>query len=313
VIVSRGQLIEIGGSFRLPEIFSASGARLREVGTTNRTRLADYKAAIGPDTAALLRVHPSNYRIVGFTESVSIDALAGLAKEHGLWTIDDLGSGALAAGLLPVEHDEPTFAASMAAGADVVLASGDKLLGGPQCGIIAGRREAVQRVKSDPLMRALRVDKLTLAALEATLRLALNAAVVGKQIPLWNFLSIPLVTLEIRAKRVAESLRAVGLNATTEVGESYLGGGSAPARPLPTFVVRVSRPFPVSIPGEAIWAASLRVGVPSVVPRVQGGALLFDLRAIPAHEDSVLCEAIARTSTSVHSCASPKDIESPPM
>jgi L-seryl-tRNA(Ser) seleniumtransferase len=293
VIVSRGQLIEIGGSFRLPEIFEASGARLREVGTTNRTRLADYAAAIGPETAALLRVHPSNYRIVGFTESVAIGELAALAHAKGLWAIDDLGSGALAADLVPVEHDEPTFAESVAAGADLILASGDKLLGGPQCGLIAGRRAAVSRVESDPLMRALRVDKLTIAALEATLRLALDRTHAHERIPLWRFLSLPLDHLEARSNRVAETLRGnAGLNATVAPAESYLGGGSAPARPVPTFVVRVSKPFPAPCTNENEWARALRLGDPSVVARVQGGAVLFDLRAVAAADDGLLCNAI---------------------
>ncbi len=172
VIVSRGQLVEIGGSFRLPEIFEVSGARLREVGTTNKTRLSDYRLAIGTETAAILRVHPSNYRIVGFSESPELAEIVQLAHAHGLFAIDDIGSGALGPGCPPGEHDEPTAAEGIAAGADLVLFSGDKLLGGPQCGIMVGSREAIGRIEVDPLMRALRVDKLTLAALEATLRLA---------------------------------------------------------------------------------------------------------------------------------------------
>ena len=172
VIVSRGQLVEIGGSFRLPEIFEVSGASLREVGTTNKTRITDYRRAIGPETAAILRVHPSNFRIVGFTESPPLSELVQLAHAHGLWAIDDIGSGALGPGRPPGVVDEPTAAEGLAAGADLVLFSGDKLLGGPQCGIMLGSREAIGRIEVDPLMRALRVDKLTLAALEATLRLA---------------------------------------------------------------------------------------------------------------------------------------------
>ncbi len=186
VVVSRGQLVEIGGSYRLPEVFEASGARLREVGTTNKTRLSDYEKAIGPETAAFLRVHASNYRIVGFTESVPLADLASLARSRQLLLIDDIGSGALRAGCPPIETDEPTIADGLKQGADVVLCSGDKLLGGPQCGLIVGRREVVQRIERDPLMRAFRVDKLTLAALEATLRLMIDPSLARQSIPLWK-------------------------------------------------------------------------------------------------------------------------------
>ena len=199
VIVSRGQLVEIGGSFRLPEIFEVSGARLREVGTTNKTRLSDYRNAIGPDTAAIMRVHPSNFRIVGFSEQPEFAELVDLAQAHGLWAIDDIGSGVLAAGVPPgVADDEPTASGGIADGADLVLFSGDKLLGGPQCGILVGGREAIGRIEVDPLMRALRVNKMTLAALEATLRLALDADIAVRRIPLWALISEPLGSLETR-------------------------------------------------------------------------------------------------------------------
>ncbi|MBX6316531.1 MAG: L-seryl-tRNA(Sec) selenium transferase, partial [Isosphaeraceae bacterium] len=228
VVVSRGQLVEIGGSFRLPEIFAVSGARLREVGTTNKTRLSDYEQAIGPDTAALLRVHPSNYRIVGFTEAVPIGDLARLAHDRGLWAIDDIGSGALGPDRPPGLRGEPTIAESLAAGADLVLCSGDKLLGGPQCGLLVGSQAAVARVASDPLMRAVRVDKLTLAALEATLRLALDPARAIQHLPLWAALATPLEALRERAGRLAAALRAeLGLVADVLETTAFLGGGSA--------------------------------------------------------------------------------------
>lgn len=296
VVVSRGELIEIGGSFRLPEIFEVSGAKLREVGTTNRTRLSDYDRAIGPETAALLRVHPSNYRVVGFTESVGIAELAELARGRGLFAIDDIGSGAIGPGVPPGVAGEPTLAEGLAAGADLVLCSGDKLLGGPQCGLLIGSKAAVTRVENDPLMRALRVDKMTLAALEATLRLEVDPILARERIPLWAFLSTPLEALKERAERLAEALRGdPGLSADVIETTAYLGGGSVPAEPIPTAAVRVVAPFPLSHPTEGAWARALRTGDPPVVPRVQGGAVLFDLRALPQADDPRLLQAIRKT------------------
>jgi L-seryl-tRNA(Ser) seleniumtransferase len=296
-VVSRGQLVEIGGSFRLPEIFEVSGARLREVGTTNKTRLSDYERAIGPETAVLLRVHASNYRIVGFTEDVAIADLAALARARGLWSIDDIGSGALGPGAPPHVTGEPTAAAGLAAGADLVLFSGDKLLGGPQCGIVLGARDAVSRVESDPLMRALRVDKLTLAALEATLHLALDPELAARRIPLWAFLDTPVARLLDRAGRLAATFQAeLGLNASVMHGDAFLGGGSAPLDPIPSAAVRVAAPFPARWPSEAAWARALRTGDPPVVTRVQRGAVLFDLRALADDEDPILIEAVRRLS-----------------
>ena len=293
VVVSRGQLIEIGGSFRLPEIFEVSGARLREVGTTNRTRLSDYERAIGADTAALLRVHPSNYRVVGFTESVAIADLAALARARGLAAIDDIGSGALGLGLPPGVAGEPTAAESLAAGADLVLGSGDKLLGGPQCGLMLGTRAAVQRVESDPLMRALRVDKMTLAALEATLRLALDPALAARRVPLWAFLSAPVAALDDRAERLAAALRTTAaLSATAVRTTAYLGGGSLPTEPILSAAVQILPPWPPPWTGEGQWARALRLGNPAVVARVQGGALLLDLRAIDPGNDDRLRDAV---------------------
>ncbi len=292
VIISRGQLIEIGGSFRLPEIFEVSGARLKEVGTTNKTRLSDYARAIGPDTAAILRVHPSNYRIVGFTEDVHIKELSQLAHEHGIFAIDDIGSGLLAPGCPPHVRDEPAVVDGLTAGADVVMFSGDKLLGGPQCGILVGTRKAIARIQADPLMRALRVDKMTLAALEATLRLMLDPSLARARIPLWAFLNTPLDELRRRAETVAETFRAAfRLNADVIDSTSFLGGGSAPAEPIPTAVVRVSPPFPAPWTTESALARALRLGEPPVVARIQAGCLLFDLRAMTEAEDRQLVEA----------------------
>ncbi|WP_165250373.1 L-seryl-tRNA(Sec) selenium transferase [Paludisphaera soli] len=294
VVVSRGQLVEIGGSFRLPDVSEASGARLREVGTTNRTRLSDYERAIGPDTAALMRIHTSNYRIVGFSESVGIAELAALGRSRGLWTIDDIGSGALGPGRPPVDGDDPTAAEALAAGADVVLFSGDKLLGGPQCGIMVGRRAAIGRVTSDPLMRALRVDKMTLAALGATLRLALAPARAARRIPLWTFLTVPREALRERAERLASSLRRdAGLEADPVEEKAYLGGGSTPFEPIASMAVRIGPPFPKGIESEGAFARALRAADPPVVGRVRGGAVLLDLRAVTPEQDDAI-EAVVR-------------------
>lgn len=295
VIVSRGQLVEIGGSFRLPEIFEVSGAKLREVGTTNRTRLSDYEKAIGPETAALLRVHASNYRIVGFTEDVPIADLTALARSRGLWSIDDVGSGALGGGISPLVVDEPTVSSGVAAGADLVLFSGDKLMGGPQAGLLVGSRSAVSLIESDPLMRAIRVDKMTLAALEATLRLALDPASALDRIPLWSAMKTPVDALMSRAEGLARAFRdEFGLDASAEESTAYLGGGSTPVAPIPTAIVRVRPPFPEPWLTEGAWASALRKGDPPVIPRVQGGSVLFDLRTLAAEDDAELRQALSR-------------------
>jgi L-seryl-tRNA(Ser) seleniumtransferase len=295
VIVSRGELVEIGGSFRLPEIFEASGATLREVGTTNKTRLSDYERAIGPRTAAIMRVHRSNFRIVGFTEATPLADLVRLAHVHGLWAIDDIGSGALGPGRPPQVVDEPTAAASIAAGADLVLFSGDKLLGGPQCGIMLGKREAIDRIASDPLMRALRVDKMTLAALEATLRLALDADRAVDRIPIWSMIAAPLAKLTTRAEKLAATFREeLGLHAAILPSESFIGGGSAPDRSIATVAVAVSPPFPCQQDTAKGWATALRLGHPSVISRVHKGFVLFDLRTVAEDREPDLLDAVRK-------------------
>ncbi len=292
VIVSRGQLVEIGGSFRLPEIFEVSGARLREVGTTNKTRLSDFRAAIGLETAAILRVHPSNYRIVGFTEQPELIELVELAHAHGLWAIDDIGSGAIRPDDPPGVEGEPTASEAIAAGADLVLFSGDKLLGGPQCGIMVGGREAIGRIEVDPLMRALRLDKMTLAALEATLRLALDPAHARDRIPLWSMITTPAAELESRANALASRLSTeFGLSAAAVASEAYIGGGSAPIRPIESAAVAIAPPFPLP-GGESDFAAALRAGDPPVVARVRKGRVLLDLRTIPRELEPRLLDAI---------------------
>jgi L-seryl-tRNA(Ser) seleniumtransferase len=297
VIVSRGHLVEIGGSFRLPEIFEVSGARLREVGTTNKTRLSDYRRAIGSETAAILRVHPSNFRIVGFTEQPELAEIVQLAHAHGLWAIDDIGSGALGPGRPPGVEDEPTAAQGLAAGADLVLFSGDKLLGGPQCGIMVGSREAIGRIEVDPLMRALRVDKMTLAALEVTLRLAADGDHARRRIPLWAMIGVSLSELKARAESLAAIMRSeIGLNATAVPSEAFIGGGSAPIHPVASAAVAVAPPFPIPRyeASESALADALRLGDPPVVSRVRKGAVILDLRAVSREQDLQLLDAIRK-------------------
>jgi L-seryl-tRNA(Ser) seleniumtransferase len=291
VVVSRGQLIEIGGSFRIPEIMAVSGAILREVGTTNITRLSDYEKAIGPATGALLQVHTSNYRISGFTESVATGELSALGKKYNLPVIDDIGSGALIDFSRFSLTGEPVARQSIADGADLVLFSGDKLLGGPQAGIIAGKKEWIQRIEKDPLMRAFRLDKMTLAALEATLRLYLDEGRALREVPVLSMLGTPAPELRLRAEALAERLGALpGLSAEAAEDVAYVGGGSLPDQALGTWVVRVrSSRF-----GEEQLAHRLRTGRPAVVARVREGWVLLDVRTVfPAQEDS-LVEAVGR-------------------
>ena len=278
VIVSRGQLIEIGGSFRIPEIMAASGAILREVGTTNITRIGDYEKAIGPNTGLLMRVHTSNFRIRGFTESAGIDALAELGQKHGIPVLDDVGSGAaldLAAEGLP---GEPLVSQGIAAGADLVLFSGDKLLGGPQAGIIAGKARLIARIERDPMMRAFRCDKMTLAALEATLRLHRNSDTVREVVPTLAMLTMPLAKLRERTESFAERLKATPGIRLVEVREdaTCVGGGSLPDVALPTVVIAVT----AACHSEDAFAARLRTGTPAVVARIRAGHVLFDLRTV---------------------------------
>jgi L-seryl-tRNA(Ser) seleniumtransferase len=253
VIVSRGELIEIGDGFRIPEVLARSGARLVEVGTTNRTRAADYEQAIGPDTALLLRVHQSNFRVVGFEERPRLEEVAAVAARHGLPLVDDLGSGALT----PVEA-EPTARESLAAGADLVSFSGDKLLGGPQAGIVVGRADLIERLRRHPLQRALRIDKLSLAALEATLLLHLEAP---ERIPVLRTLSQKTAEVRERAERFAA---ATGGEVEETVGR--VGGGALPLAELPSYACAL----------EESLAEPLRVGEPPVVGVVRDGRLLLD-------------------------------------
>ena len=267
VVVSRGELVEIGAGFRLPDLISSTGARLREVGTTNRTHLRDYTDAIGPDTGVLLKVHPSNFRIEGFTSGVDVGELAAAAREGGIPLVVDLGSGLLHRdALLP---DEPDATTTLTAGADVVTASGDKLFGGPQAGLLLGRADLIARMATHPLARALRVDKLTLAALEATVH--------GAVPPVTAALHADADRLLERTQRLAA---AVGGEVVAHDGR--VGGGGAPGVPLPGWAL--------ALPEEL--ATSLRTGSPAVLPRVHGGACLVDLRCVPEDADPVVAETI---------------------
>lgn len=267
VVVSRGELIEIGAGFRLPELIAATGARLREVGATNRTHLDDYAAAIGPATGCVLKVHTSNFRIEGFTSAVGLAELARLAGSHGVALVADLGSGLLAPD--PVLPDEPDAATALSAGADLVTASGDKLLGGPQAGLLLGRGELIATLARHPLARALRADKLTLAALEATL--------TGGVTPVTAALHADPDRLRRRAEQLAE---AVG--ATVCAHDGRVGGGGAPGVPLPGWAVVLP---------EAL-APLLRTGTPAVLPRVHHGRCLVDLRCVPESEDARVAAAV---------------------
>jgi L-seryl-tRNA(Ser) seleniumtransferase len=282
VLVSRGQAVEIGGGFRVPVILRQSGARLVEVGTTNRTRLADFAEAISHRTAAILHVHSSNFRIVGFTEEVPVAALAQLAHAHDLPLIDDNGSGSLLdTADFGLAH-EPTPAESLAAGSDIVAFSGDKLLGGPQAGILLGRSDLINRIRRHPLARALRPDKLTLAALSATLLSYLRGDAVSS-LPLWRMIAAEPYLIAARAQRWQSEARARGLETQLRPGESPVGGGSLPGETLPTTLITLP---------PRMSAADLRNGTPAVVGRTSEGHVVLDLRTVPEEHDLVLLEAV---------------------
>jgi L-seryl-tRNA(Ser) seleniumtransferase len=296
VIVSRGQLIEIGGSFRIPDIMGVSGATLREVGTTNITRIGDYERAIGPNTGLLMRVHTSNYRVRGFTKAASIEELVALGAKHNIPVIDDAGSGA-AVDLAPFGlPGEPVVSEGIRAGADLVLFSGDKLLGGPQAGIIAGKAPLVQKIEKDPLMRAFRLDKMTLAALEATLLLYRDPAKAVRVVPTLRMLSTPLAELQERCRAFAARLLELPQLESVEVLDdvAYVGGGSLPDIAVPTCVVAMT----AKGVSEETFAERLRTGTPAVVGRVQNGRWLMDLRTVFAEQENELLGAIELAAAS---------------
>ena len=291
VVVSRGQLVEIGGSFRIPEIMAASGAVLKEVGTTNITRIADYEKAIGLNTVLIMRVHTSNFRVTGFTSQPTLAELASLGKKHRIPVIDDVGSGAMFDFSRFGFPGDPVVPESIRTGADLVLFSGDKLLGGPQAGLIAGRKNLVQRIERDPLMRTYRLDKMTLSALEATLRFYRNPEQALAEIPVLKNASLDLADLRPRAERVAEQLRTLPGLASVEVLEDAapVGGGSLPELTLPTIVIALT---PASL-SETAFAERLRLGNPCVVVRVRDAKVLLDLRTIFEHQETALLEAVS--------------------
>jgi L-seryl-tRNA(Ser) seleniumtransferase len=290
VIISRGELVEIGGGFRVPDVMAQSGAILREVGTTNRTRAADYAAAISDRTALILRVHPSNFRITGFTERPSIEELVAIGRRFEVPVAEDLGSGYLRVPSADSLRDEPDVRGTLAAGADLVMFSGDKLLGGPQAGILAGRETAVTLVRRHPLMRALRVDKMTYAALEATLE-SYAAGRAEEEVPVPRMIAMGVDVIEARARRIIAGL-APSLGAEIVDGVSTIGGGSAPGSTLPTRLIAIRRQ---GVSPDTL-AAALRAQQPPVIARIENDRVLLDLRTVQPDEDETLAQAIARLS-----------------
>ncbi len=296
VIISRGELVEIGGGFRIPDVLRQSGARLVEVGTTNRTRVADFAAATTSETALLLSVHPSNYRILGFTAAPALDELAGIAHQRQIPLVHDLGSGALLRteqwGLL----HEPMPQESIAAGADLVCFSGDKLIGGPQAGIIVGKTALIAHLEHHPLMRAMRIDKLTLAALNATLQ-AYHNGTAKQEIPVWRMVAAPADEMKARAAQWVASLRRADIVAEVKEGVSTVGGGSMPGETLPTWHCAIV-PKPASpssdTAGDAASALSarLRSGLAPVVARVLRDQVLLDPRTVLPEQDAILLQAV---------------------
>jgi L-seryl-tRNA(Ser) seleniumtransferase len=299
VIVSRGQLIEIGGSFRLPEVMAQSQARLVEVGATNRTHLKDYQRAITTETAAIMRVHPSNYRVVGFTSEVPLRELAELAHARGLTIIDDLGAGALL-GLeqFGVPH-EPTVRESIEAGADVVLFSGDKLIGASQAGVIVGRKELIGRLRKHPLMRAMRVDKTCLMVLERTLHLFRDPELLRREHPLYHMICTPVGALRTRGKALVEAVTKAAPKAVLDIqaGTAYLGSGSLPTEAIPSVVVTVSVP---GLSASEI-ARRLRLDEACVFSRIEDELVRLDMRTIADDQISAIASALGRMAQSASS------------
>ncbi len=292
VIVSRGELVEIGGSFRIPDVMVKSGALLREVGTTNRTRIADYEAAITDKTKLLLRVHRSNFQIVGFAEQPSLEELVALGRKRGIPVMEDLGSGDLFDLRQVGVHGEPTILASIRAGVDVITYSGDKLLGGPQAGLIGGSRELVKKIRSNPLFRAVRVDKMFYAALEATLLAYLREDY--DSIPALRMMRLDPEELRNRAEHFMRKLHITCPQLHIEViaSRSVLGGGAAPGSALPTHVLAISS----SVRNAGAICEKLRRWETPIIARVEEGRVLLDLRTVTAEEEEMIAAALERIS-----------------
>ncbi len=291
VIVSRGQLVEIGGSFRIPDVMRNSGARLVEVGTTNKTHLRDYRKAITEDTSLLLKVHTSNFQIVGFTSEVKLEDLVKLGREHSLPVMEDLGSGCLVDLSKFGLTREPTVQEAVRTGVDVVTFSGDKLLGGPQAGIILGKKEVIEKIRENPLNRALRIDKLTLAALESTLRLYMEGEAVLEKIPTLRMLTLAPGEIESRAKRLYNGLKKESSGtflAEIRDDNSRVGGGALPLQGLPTKAIAIK---PVYVSVESL-EESLRRYDPPIIARIDDGRLLMDVRTLQEGESEIVEEAI---------------------
>ncbi len=288
VIVSRGEAVEIGGGFRIPDVLRQSGATLVEVGTTNRTYVRDYSGAITNQTACLLKVHPSNFAIAGFTYSTSVSELADLGGERSIPVIEDLGSGALIDSGRYGLAAEPTIGDSIRSGAAVVTASGDKLLGGPQAGIIAGAKEWIDRVAAHPLARAVRADKVCLAGTAATLRhYARNEA--EREIPVWRMISTPIGTLEVRTEVLVSRLNSQGVAASQVATTATVGGGALPGQTLPSVGISIDKAAEI---GVDLCARTLRTGRQAVIPRVADGHLVVDVRTVLPEDDDALVDAI---------------------
>ncbi len=291
VVVSRGELVEIGDAFRIPDVMVSAGGRLKEVGTTNRTHLRDYEAALSGETGLVLKVHPSNFRILGFTAEVEIADVAALAAARGIPMMADLGSGALLDLTTLGLPREPMAAEAIRAGADLVSFSGDKLLGAPQAGILVGRRELIARIRRNPLARTVRIDKLCLAGLEATLRLLREPERAAAEIPVLRMLALPMAAIGARAAALAAALRAAvpGIRCSTEDGESEVGGGALPLQALPTRLLVLAPPG-----SAASLEGRLRRGRPPVLVRIKEDRVLLDLRTVDPAEDTLLQAALVR-------------------
>ena len=293
VIVSRGELVQIGGGFRVPEIMQQSGVCLVEVGTTNQTYIKDYEQAIGSETTLLLKVHQSNFVIRGFTHSVDIPELKALAKKHGLSVVYDLGSGAMLNTENFMPAHEPMVQEALADGSDVVCFSGDKLLGGPQAGIILGKKSLVDRLRQHPLMRVIRIDKMVAVALAATLKHYLQKEAVEK-IPVWQMMATSLEEIESRAESVVKKLTRAGITASIIDGSSMVGGGSLPDQTLPTRLVAVRPPYPV-----VDFTYRLRLATPPLLGRVEDEQFLIDMRTVIPSLDDILVQVIKSVTSKV--------------